>query len=222
MTMSYMDATQQHNERTKSALIRIVDNNMEVRESLSFMLRREGFETAVYDSAEAFLTQDMPSRPGCVLLDVRMDGMSGLECQAEMQRRAIRLPVIFLSGFGTIEMAVKTMQKGAVAFIEKSADRTKVLDAVFMALEAYPELMDPEADLLGRWASLTPREQDVVTLVAQGLLNREIGERLGIAAKTVQVHRGEACNKLGVKGAAGLTQALRWVQKAQSSLSGAG
>lgn len=194
-------------------LIRIVDDDEDVRESLAFMLRTEGFEVTHYASAHDFLVNDMPSRPGCLLLDVRMEGMSGLELQEAMLQREIHLPIIFLSAYGTIEMAVETMQKGAVAFIQKSAERTKVLDAIYRALEVYPKNSDAERDIRSRWATLTPREIEVVELVAQGLLNREIGERLGISPKTVQIYRSEAAFKLGVKGVAELTQAVRAVER---------
>lgn len=194
-------------------LIRIVDDEADVRESLAFMLRKEGFEVAVYASAHEFLVNDMPSRPGCLLLDVRMDGMSGLELQEEMRKRNIQLPIVFLSAYGTIEMAVETMQKGAVAFVEKSADRNKVLEAIYRALERLPGSGDNADDYVQRWHTLTPREQDVAILVADGLLNREIAERLGIAPKTVQVHRSDASAKLGVRGVAQLTRALRLIDK---------
>lgn len=202
-------------ENTTDMLIRVVDDEADVRESLAFMLRKEGFSVAVYPSAHDFLVNDMPSRSGCLLLDVHMDGMSGLELQEEMRKRAITLPIVFLSAYGTIEMAVETMQKGAVAFVEKSADREKVLSAIYRALERNPGSGEDAEEYVKRWMTLTPREQDIASLVAEGLLNREIAERLGISAKTVQVHRGDASSKLGVKGVAQLTRAIRLIQKAQ-------
>lgn len=202
-------------ENTTDMLIRVVDDEADVRESLAFMLRKEGFSVAVYPSAHDFLVNDMPSRSGCLLLDVRMDGMSGLELQEEMRKRAITLPIVFLSAYGTIEMAVETMQKGAVAFVEKSAGREKVLSAIYRALERNPGSGEDAEEYVKRWMTLTPREQDIASLVAEGLLNREIAERLGISAKTVQVHRGDASSKLGVKGVAQLTRAIRLIQKAQ-------
>lgn len=202
-------------ENTTDMLIRVVDDEADVRESLAFMLRKEGFSVAVYPSAHDFLVNDMPSRSGCLLLDVRMDGMSGLELQEEMRKRAITLPIVFLSAYGTIEMAVETMQKGAVAFVEKSVDREKVLSAIYRALERNPGSGEDAEEYVKRWMTLTPREQDIASLVAEGLLNREIAERLGISAKTVQVHRGDASSKLGVKGVAQLTRAIRLIQKAQ-------
>ena len=193
-----------------SVRIRIVDDQASVRESLAFMLRQEGFECVCYESARDFLIDDMPSIPGCLLLDVQMPEMSGLELQQELIRRGSTLLIVFLSAYGTIDMAVDTMQKGAVAFVEKTADRSRLLDAIYKALERNQGTVQTPALLIARWQTLTPREKEVATLIAQGLLNRDVGERLGgISIKTVQVHRSEVCRKLGVKGASGITRAVR-------------
>lgn len=193
-----------------SVRIRIVDDQASVRESLAFMLRQEGFECVCYESARDFLIDDMPSIPGCLLLDVQMPEMTGLELQQELIRRGSTLPIVFLSAYGTIDMAVDTMQKGAVAFVEKTADRSRLLDAIYKALERNQGTVQTPALLIARWQTLTPREKEVATLIAQGLLNRDVGERLGgISIKTVQVHRSEVCRKLGVKGASGITRAVR-------------
>lgn len=198
-----------------AALVRIVDDEEAVRQSLSFMLEQEGFKTRTFASAQAFLSDDAPSVPGCVIVDVRMPGMSGLELQEELGRRGIRLPIIFLSAHGDIDMAVDTMSRGAVAFVQKSPDARRLLDAVYKALAldaGHSDVTDAEA--IARWNQLTDREKQVADLISQGLLNREIGERLGgISFKTVQVHRGEVCKKLGVRRAAGITQAVRRIQK---------
>lgn len=198
-----------------AALVRIVDDEEAVRQSLSFMLEQEGFKTRTFASAQAFLSDDAPSVAGCVIVDVRMPGMSGLELQEEMGRRGIRLPLIFLSAHGDIDMAVDTMSRGAVAFVQKSPDARRLLDAVYKALAldaGHSDVTDAEA--IARWNQLTDREKQVADLISQGLLNREIGERLGgISFKTVQVHRGEVCKKLGVRRAAGITQAVRRIQK---------
>lgn len=205
-----------------AALVRIVDDEESVRQSLSFMLRQEGLVTRTFSSAEDFLSHDSPSIPGCVILDVRMPGMSGLELQEEMAHRGIRLPIIFLSAHGDIDMAVDVMSRGAVAFVQKSPDARRLLDAVYKALAldaGHSDLSDAEA--IARWNELTDREKQVAELIAQGLLNREIGERLGgISFKTVQVHRGEVCRKLGVRRAAGITQAVRRIEALLKTPSG--
>ncbi len=195
-------------------LVRIVDDEESVRESLAFMLRQEGLSCVTYPGAREFLQGDSPSVPGCLLLDVRMAAMSGLELQEEMIRRGLRLPIVFLSAHGDIDMAVDTMQKGAVAFIQKTADRTRLMEAVYKALERNGSNPTDPGEAAARWQSLTAREKEVAELIAQGLLNREVGARLGgIAVKTVQVHRGEVCRKLAVRGAAGITQAVRRIRQ---------
>ena len=110
----------------ETPLIRIVDDEERMRESLAFMLKHEGFECCVYPTAESFLKGDTPSRPGCLLLDVQMDGMTGLELQEEMIRRGITLPIVFLSAHGDLDMAVDAMRRGACAFIQKTADRARL------------------------------------------------------------------------------------------------
>lgn len=199
---------------TKGPLVRIVDDEVSVRESLAFMIRQEGLATVTYPGAREFLTGDSPSVPGCLLLDVRMDGMTGLELQEAMIRRGITLPIVFLSAHGDIDMAVDTMQKGAVAFIQKTADRARLMDAVYRAIERSSGPVANPTEDMARWGTLTAREREVAELIAEGLLNREVGERLGgISVKTVQVHRGEVCRKLGVRGAAGITQAVRRIRR---------
>ena len=201
----------------ETPLIRIVDDEERMRESFAFMLKHEGFECCVYPTAEFFLKGDTPSRPGCLLLDVQMDGMTGLELQEEMIRRGITLPIVFLSAHGDLDMAVDAMRRGACAFIQKTADRARLLQAIVDAMAKSRGAVGDSTPgaLVAAWNTLTDREKEVAKLVAEGLLNREVGERLGgIAVKTVQVHRSEACSKLGVKGAAGLAQAVRAVEMA--------
>lgn len=201
-------------DKTAQPLVRIVDDDPQVRSSLAFMLRQEGYECADYESARAFLTRDTPSRPGCVILDVCMPEMTGLELQDEMIRRGMTMPIVFLSAHGDIDMAVDTMQKGAAAFIQKTADRTRLLAAISRAVARSTGPAADPGEEVARWHALTDREREVAELIAEGLLNREVGERLGgISVKTVQVHRGEVCRKLGVKGASGISQAVRRVKR---------
>ena len=201
-------------DKTSQPLVRIVDDDPQVRSSLAFMLRQEGYECAVYESARAFLTSDTPSRPGCLLLDVCMPDMTGLELQDEMIRRGMTLPIVFLSAHGDIDMAVDTMQKGASAFVQKTADRPRLMAAISRAVTRSTGPASDPGEEVARWHTLTDREREVAELIAEGLLNREVGERLGgISVKTVQVHRGEVCRKLGVKGASGISQAVRRVKQ---------
>lgn len=163
----------------ENILIRVVDDDAHMRGSLEFMLTAEGFAVKTYPSAQAFLTDDAPSRPGCLILDVKMDGMTGLELQEEMIRRGIRLPVVFLSAHGDIDMAVDTMQRGAVAFVQKTADPARLMEAVYKAVAQTQASKTDPGEAVARWNTLTPKEKDVAKLLAKGLLNREVGIRLG-------------------------------------------
>lgn len=197
----------------ESPLVRIVDDDQLLRESLAFMLKQEGFDCITYGSAQEFLRSDAPSRPGCLILDVRMEKMTGLELQAELIRRGAQIPIVFYSAHGDIDMAVETMQKGAVAFVRKAAERKKLIDAVRLALAPFSSAASP-AEEVARWNTLTSREKEVATLIAQGLLNREVGSALGgISFKTVQTHRREIYRKLDVKGSAGITQCVMRIEK---------
>lgn len=199
-------------------LIRIVDDDESVRMSLAYMFEQEGFETAHYRDARSFLTGDVLSRPGCAVVDVRMPGMSGLELQEALLAQGSTLPIVFLSAHGTIDMAVDAMQKGAVAFVEKTADRTRLMNAVNRAIASQKLPGSDPQQALAAWKTLTERERRVAELIATGLLNREVAERLGISPKTVQVFRSEVCRKLGVKGAAGITEAVLRIESLQTSL----
>lgn len=189
-----------------------------MRESLAFMLKHERVRMLRLSDCRVLFKGDTPSRPGCLLLDVQMDGMTGLELQEEMIRRGITLPIVFLSAHGDLDMAVDAMCRGACAFIQKTADRARLLQAIVDAMAKSRGAVGDSTPgaLVAAWNTLTDRgEKEVAKLVAEGLLNRS-GERLGgIAVKTVQVHRSEACSKpSGVKGAAGLAQAVRAVEMA--------
>lgn len=186
---------------TDTPLIRIVDDDAHLRKALAFLLENEGYETATYSGAVEFLQNDAPSRPGCLILDVRMPGMNGLELQRELVARSITVPVIFLTAFAEVEIAVSTMKLGACDFLEKPIDEEKLLTAVAdavrrsrLAAGGMPDQAEAEAKL----KSLTPRELEIVRMVSQGLLNSAIAERLGIALRTVKFHRASAYRKLGV------------------------
>lgn len=155
------------------ALVRIVDDEADLREALSFVLDMEGWKTISYGRARRFFTGDSPSEPGCVVLDVRMPGMSGIEAQHEMRSRGIALPIIFLTGHGDVDMAVGASAAAAAGL--------------------------PGEDSLERLAALTKRERSLAELIALGLTNREAAERSGIAQRTMEVHRANILRKLGVK-----------------------
>ena len=189
-------------EARRLALVRIVDDDASMRDALECVLSIEGWATMSYASAEAFLTEDAPSDPGVVLMDIRMPGMSGLSALTEMASRGNTLPVVFLTGHGDVDMAVWALKHEAFDFIEKPVDNERLLRAIAVAAcrsvyKAGGRLLPSDAE--ERWGTLTERECDVVRHLARGLVNRQVAEVLDIAARTVEVHRQNAFKKLGVK-----------------------
>ena len=179
----------------KDALVRIVDDDAEQLKSLAFLLRMGGFEVMTYQSAQSFLEMDDPRKPGCLLLDHRMPGMTGMELQAELVERGSLLPVIFLSAHGDIPMAMQAVHRGAMDFLVKPAAPDVLIAAVEKAVKkSFEDLAADagQADLAEKAATLTDRELEVARLVAEGLLNKQIGDKLGISLPTVKLHRGNA------------------------------
>lgn len=183
-------------------LVRIIDDDPGVRQSTAFLLEAAGFQTACFAGAEEFLGQGDASRPGCLLLDARMPGMTGLELQDALQERGIALPVIFITGHGDVDMAVHVLKQGAVDFLQKPVDAARLISVTRAAVERSVAARRQERRVSAEreaYGTLTDREKEVVRLVAQGLQNKEIAQRLAIAEKTVKVHRGSACRKLSVR-----------------------
>ena len=194
--------TNQNRSICEQPLVRIVDDDTELRESLCFMLECEGYATAAYPSAAAFLANDMPSRIGCVVLDVMMPDMTGLELQNELNRRNYPCPIIFLTAHGTIDMAVETMRIGACDFQQKPIRAESFLQAVARAVETDRSRRGGARDIHEervRYDKLTPREEEISRLVAQGFINKVIAERLGISKRTVDHIRAAALGKLGLQ-----------------------
>lgn len=193
-------------------LVRIVDDDDGVRASAAFLLEAAGFEVCPYESARAFLEQDDTERPGCVLLDARMPGMTGLELQDALCERGCKLPVVFVTGHGDVDMAVHVLKQGAADFLQKPVDSARMIEVVRGAVARSLSLYEAQAASrkeFEAYESLTDREKDVVKLVAEGLQNKEIAARLDIAEKTVKVHRGSACRKLAVRNGVDIAALLR-------------
>lgn len=194
---------------SKRRLVHVVDDEEAVRRSLDFLLFTAGYTVQRWENAAAFLRGADHDHPACALIDIRMPGMDGLELQGEMRRCGFNFPVIVLSGHGDISMAVKAMQAGAIDFLEKPSDRQHILDAV---QAAFDSVSDREAARTRRdWATaaigqLTPREQEVLDGLACGYPNKTIAFDLGISARTVEVYRANAMEKLKV---ANFANALR-------------
>lgn len=194
--------------KKENALIRIVDDDASVRDALVYMLEQEGFDTVAYASAEEFLVNDMPSRPGVVVLDVRMPGMSGTRLQDEMIARRIDTPIIFLTGHGDVDMAVKALRKGAYHFLQKPVDTDELVRTIRECLEKTRRGLTAEEarETIGL---LTPRERQIAKLLLQGVPNHGIAERLNLSVRTVENHRTSLYRKLRVNSLEELKSLLR-------------
>lgn len=193
--------------KTEKPLVRIVDDDPDQLASLEIMLSAEGWDVACYERASDFFAEDPPSRPGCLILDVRMPEISGLEMQEELNRREYPLPILFLTGHGDVDMAVHTLKKGAKDFLLKPVDAPRLLTSVATIVQEDCDQRAMPLDSAAwkrKFRELTEREQEIVRYVASGLLNRQIAERLGISERTVHAHRLSAYRKLNVHNVADL------------------
>lgn len=180
-------------------LVRIVDDDSDLRAAIRFLLESEGWEVADYYSAADLLLNDDPKIPGCLILDVRMPEMTGVELQSELKQHVREIPIVFLSAHGDIEMAVKTLHEGAVDFLTKPVQEDKLVPVISRAVKLdliKRGLSFDHEKTKERFRELTEREKQIVLLLTKGLLNREVGERLGISTRTVEVHRARAFKKL--------------------------
>jgi two-component system response regulator FixJ len=184
------------------ATIFVIDDDDAVRRGLSALLGAKGYAVETFPTAEAFLARPLPEPPGCILVDIRMPGMSGLELQAELKRRGVRLPVIVVTGHGDVAMAVTALKAGAVDFIEKPFDADAIMTAIGEGLRqatAAHAKAEDRAAIAERVASLTPREREVMNLVVAGQPNKVIAFRLKIAVRTVEIHRARVMEKTGAR-----------------------
>lgn len=196
-------------------IIRIVDDDKTVSDSLSFFLNLAGLQTRSFSSAEDFLHSDDPERLGCLILDVRMEGMTGIELQAELKRIGSDLPIIFLSAHGDIEMAVNCVENGAFNFLVKPPDPDKLLDLVNKAVAKNKQLRREKAyaeSLREQFETLTAAEKKVSYQIAKGLPNSRIAEILEISERTVQSHRANIFAKLDLENPVELNEFLREMQ----------
>ena len=197
-------------------LIHVVDDDPSVRTGLLRLLDAAGFETRGYSSTGEFLLQPPPDRPGCLLLDLRLPGPSGLELQEALQRQNIMLPIVFLTGHATVASSVRAMKAGAVDFLTKPVKRDTLLDAVQRALarDATQRAAREEADRLHvRFASLTQRQREVFDRIVAGKLNKQIADELGIAERTVKREREQVMAKLDANSAADLGRLAELLQR---------
>jgi FixJ family two-component response regulator len=183
----------------KQATVSIVDDDPSVRAGLARLLKSVGLPAQTFASALEFLERAVPEEPGCVIVDLRLPAMSGLELQDQLKARKMDLPIIFLTAFGTVPASVRALKSGALDFLEKPVDDQVLLDAVFQALEWDREnrLKKAEVQIIqDRLASLTPREYEVLTLILTGMLNKQVAFELGTTEKTIKVHRARILEKM--------------------------
>jgi two-component system, LuxR family, response regulator FixJ len=196
-------------------LIHLVDDDSAVRRSVGFMLKTSGHQVHAYESGLELLKNASKLDDGCILLDIRMPGMDGLEVQHELQEKGVGLPVIIMTGHGDVGLAVKAMKAGAVDFIEKPFEKATLISSIeegFRRLSRREAMGDRKKDADVRLEALTPRERDVLNGLAEGLPNKTIAYDLGISPRTVEIHRANLMAKLQVRS---LSEALRIAFAAQ-------
>jgi RNA polymerase sigma factor (sigma-70 family) len=196
---------------TGAPVVFVVDDDPSVRSSLKFLLSSVGLQVESFDSAETFLQRKPPDAPSCLVLDVRLRGLSGLDFQRELAARNIRIPIVFVTGHGDIPMSVRAMKAGAIEFLTKPYRDQDLLDAVRIALDRDRARREQEKDLTDlqqRFDSLTPREQEVISKVVSGMLNKQIAGELGTAENTVKVHRSRAMEKMNAQSFADLVRMI--------------
>ncbi|WP_129792202.1 response regulator transcription factor [Sphingosinicella sp. CPCC 101087] len=183
-------------------LVHVVDDDSSLADALASLFRSVDLEARTYGSAQGFLDAPRPDRPGCLVLDVRLPGLSGLDFQARLAEHGVHLPVVLMTGHGDIPMTVRGMKAGAVDFLAKPFRDQDMLDAVAAAIERDVERREAEgrhADLHARFATLSPRERQVMLMVAAGRLNKQVAGDLALSEITVKIHRGAAMRKMGAR-----------------------
>lgn len=193
----------------KNPVVMIVDDDAAIRASLDSLFRSIGLETRLFSSPAELLGGALPNGPGCIVLDIRLPGVSGLDLQGQLARQGIEFPVIFMTGHGDIPMSVRAMKAGAVDFLSKPFRDQDMLDAVTVALERDTQRRSQSAakeDLRARYETLTAREREVMGHVTAGLMNKQVAGLMGLSEITVKIHRGNVMRKMEVRSLADLVR----------------
>jgi RNA polymerase sigma factor (sigma-70 family) len=196
---------------SRAPVVFVVDDDPSVRSSLQFLISTVGLQVESFDSADTFLHRKPLDAPSCLVLDVRLPGLSGLDLQRELAARNMRIPIVFVTGHGDIPMSVRAMKAGAVEFLTKPFHDQDLLDAIRIALERDRARRQQEKEVTAlqqRFASLTPREREVISMVASGMLNKQIAGQLGTVEDTVKVQRSRAMGKMQAQSLADLVRML--------------
>ncbi len=191
------------------SVVFVIDDDAFLRESLTSLLRSVGLRVQTFGSGAEFLRSKLPDIASCLVLDVRLPGLSGLDFQTELARAGIQIPIIFITGHGDIPMTVRAMKAGAVEFLTKPFRDQELLDAVQLGLErdrSRRQSAGALSDLRARLATLSPREQEIMAMVTAGLMNKQIAGDLGVSEVTVKVHRGNVMRKMDARSLADLVR----------------
>jgi len=196
-----------------NSMVFIIDDDASVRDAIHTLLSSIGLYSEVFESAEEFLHTERPSVPSCLVLDIRLPGVNGLDFQDELEQAGIRIPIVFMTAHGDIPMALRAMKGGAVEFLTKPFQKQQLMAAIHQALDRDRVMREREQELSSlrsRYETLTRREREVLNLVVNGLLNKQIAAQLGVSEVTVKAHRGQAMQRMR---AASLAELVRMTEK---------
>jgi FixJ family two-component response regulator len=196
-------------ETNNRAVVHVVDDDASLCGALESLFESVGLDTVTYGAARDFLNASLADQPGCIVIDIRLPDMSGLEFQAQLTQVGVRLPVIMMTGYGDIPMTVRAMKRGAMDFLSKPFRDQDMLDAVMAAIERDRQRRtadDNASQLRQRFGTLTPREQQVMMLVTTGKMNKQVAGELGVSEITAKIHRGAAMRKMGARTLADLVR----------------